>query len=168
VYTSFTFTYVLLYFSPVLPNFYITFFIFYYTLFNIYQLNLTVTNYQNSYPSYQKSYPTVTTVIIPTLLSDYHFPRKIRTYSRYLPSPIFTRILPPSLLSCNLFRTRYNMLPLDFKVFLIRYLYELRPPPRSQRHCPAAPQFHHAHDHRFSALDLPQRLPYPTLPRPNH
>ena len=66
--------------------FYITFFIFYYTLFNIYQLNLTVTNYQNSYPSYQKSYPTVKIVIIPTLLSDYHFPRKISTYINF-PSP---------------------------------------------------------------------------------
>ena len=61
-----------------------------YTLFNIYQLNLTVTNYQKSYPSYQKSYPIVTIVIIATLLSDYHFPRKLKTYINFLKSKIST------------------------------------------------------------------------------
>jgi len=66
--------------------FYSKTFIFYYTLFNIYHLNLTIKPYQISYPSYQKSYPTVTIVIIPTLLSDYHFPPKIKTYSNF-PSP---------------------------------------------------------------------------------
>jgi len=54
-----------------------------YTLFNIYQLNLTVINYQNSYPSSQKSYLIVKIVIIPTLLSDYQIPRKIKTYSNF-------------------------------------------------------------------------------------
>ena len=90
VYTSFTFYYVLLYFYITLTRFYITFFMFCYTFFNIYQLNLTVTNYQNYYPSYQKSYPTVTTVIIPTLLSDYHFPRKISTYINFAKCKIRT------------------------------------------------------------------------------
>ncbi len=69
--------------------FYITFFIFCYTLFNIYQLNLTVTDYQNTYPEYRKSYPTVKIVIIPTLLSDHHFPREISTYINF-PKPKIT------------------------------------------------------------------------------
>ena len=70
-------------FVCVLTHFYPKTFIFCYTLFNIYQLNLTVTKYQISYPSSQKSYPTVTTVIIPTILSDHHFPRKLSTYVNF-------------------------------------------------------------------------------------
>ena len=77
-------------FSPVFPIFYSKTFIFCYTFFNIYQLNLTVKLYQISYPPYQKSYPTVTIVIIPTLLSDHHFPRKIRTYVNFQESKITT------------------------------------------------------------------------------
>ncbi len=87
---AFTFYYVLLYFPHVLPMFYSKTFMFCYTFFNIYQLNLTVTNYQIYYPNYQKSYPTVTTVIIPTLLSDYRFPRKISTYVNFPNSKITT------------------------------------------------------------------------------
>jgi hypothetical protein len=88
--------------------FYITFFIFCYTLFDIYQLNLTVTNYQITYPSYQKSYSTVTIVIIPTLLSDYHFQSKIKTYINFTKLKITTydNITKPKIKTYDKFSNR--------------------------------------------------------------
>ena len=110
--------------------FYITFFIFYYTLFNIYQRNLTVTNYQKSYPSYQKSYPNVTTVIIPTLLSDYHFLCKIRTYINFPKAKISTYITFPNLKITTYGKKRQKSRP----IFCGERPHQISPqvPPRSE------------------------------------